>query len=571
VRRPGAYAPALLAALATVGGTVRAEEPNLEPRPPMVFFTEPDPRTAEEIDAVVAGLGDLGKVADSRALVVERFGIVSVPAVVRELRRPNNVPLTWNCALTVSVLRDRLGAARELHSALEAVEPLLTDPEPYTRAFSLLAAGSFHGADMIAPETSDDAGEVRDRVQRVRDALQRIGRQMAYKLDDDAPEVRVAAALAIGKRGGDEFTRAALHEPHTTAAVEPRQALLLAIGLRPGAEDEERLLRELKDEERRIRRAAALGFALQAASDADVAWLRGHERILKALRSDPVQPALEDGAEAVHARGVIAWRVQDTEEWRAIYAIAVQARSEKETAEAAVQTLLFCGQPWFSEAAVDALKTIGLMHAPVVAAFLLDAGRSARRDGVEVCREYLGNPGRHPAGDEKWDVRYHASVGILRALAEGRHESPELRRAAIEALEAGVKRGLPGGEFRTRLARVLERNRAALDDPAFRLPDGEVRWVEDGCSCPWSLLAREMPEIVVFRLNALVPLLFHVRPLRNVPGQPVRTDTPQRFLKACLDAYPYFSVLELRADRGRRPPVTMAPAQDPASEVRNPP
>ena len=43
---------------------------------------------------------------------------------------------------------------------------------------------------------------------------------------------------------------------------------------------------------------------------------------------------------------------------------------------------------------------------------------------------------------------------------------------------------------------------------------------------------------------------------------------PQRFFDSCHRHYPYFTRLDLRPDRGRRPRPEMAPAADPTEEVR---
>ena len=84
----------------------------------------------------------------------------------------------------------------------------------------------------------------------------------------------------------------------------------------------------------------------------------------------------------------------------------------------------------------------------------------------------------------------------------------------------------------------------------------------------YGLLARDLRDAAVVRLNALVPTLFNYKVLKpGAPGGRSTEDVPQRFLAACLERYPYFTRLDLRADRGRRPLPEMVGSDDPAEVV----
>jgi hypothetical protein len=557
---------ALLLALLALGGArrTRADEgPPQEPAPPWLFFPEPDEATAALIQQVVENTSaDLSQIAAGREVLVRRVGLWSVPRLVFEVRQASDEPATWNAALTLSALRDVKGAAVEL---LPAVEPLanlaLEGREEWRRAFALLALGSFHGSASFGRERwHKDPLRKADPVAEARRVFNdKAVHAMTVGLRDDSIAVRVAACYALAKTGGqDARNRLIQGVPAKEAAVEPKLAFLLALGLHPprrGERDDERFLEALQSEERRERAHAALGGALQALSDEPPEWTGRPERFLQALKAPRMDLHMEDGAEAVFARGMLAWRRQDEAEWRDLYEIAIDAPSELATAVAASQCLLFCDLDWFrAEAAKQAASGPQKLKAPVLAMFLLRAGASGTREGIEACRKYLGNPGQTPRGDEAWDVRYHAVVGLLRALAEGRPRDPVLRQAVVEALEAAVARGLPReAPCRAALEGILAAERAPILASAdHRVSEARVREFEGAFRCSYAFLAREPQDVAIQRLNERVRRSFTIQDVKVVPGQPDKSRIPQRFLDRYLEPYPYFSRLDLLAERGRR-------------------
>lgn len=576
--RPSMLLSALL--LGVLATSARSDDKApYEPRPPWIFFPEPDAKTAAEIDALVTNsFGDLSQIVAARDQLVRRYGVVSVPRLALELRRAVRVNAVLGCELTVWALRDRVGPARELWPLLEPLVALLRDSggDPYLRAFAALALGSFHqtvGWDRDLPSVAF----VTDRALLARQTLGDAGRLLAAGANEEKhQDVRASFVLALAKRGPDpdgDARRVLLSDGlwKPGIGVPPRQAVLLALGLLPGPGDDERFLAALKDGEGRIRRAAALGLALQLVQDRPAVWAPQAARIVKALKQDPIRPDLADGFEAVFTRGILAARAGVAEEWDLLRQIAIDPESKTEAAAAAAQCLLFAPEPWVSQRAIGHLQGTVALPDPVVAAFLLLAGRSGTPDGIAVCRDYLGSKSKRPAAHEAWDVRFHAAIGILRALASGALRDPQTRREAVDALEAGVRRSLDSEEMRTRIDRVLEKSRSVLRDPLALLPDAEVRYVEEGFSCPYGLLSHELEDMVLFRLNDLLPDLYNIRPTKGKPGEPDKTQVPQRLLQACLERYPYFRRIELLETRGLRPPSIMQGAADPALEVRNPP
>jgi hypothetical protein len=574
-------------ALALVAGAVAGrpagagEREVLEPRPPWIFFSKPSPQTAAEIEDVVTGtFADLGKVAWGRDLLVFRYGLVSVPRLADEAKG-NNVTLTWNALLTLSALRDRFGPARELWPALEPITGVLRKGgEPYKKAFAALAIGSFHGSDTIpVSRGAESILDVRGAPSALaREALATADRVLAdVLLDEPVSDVRSAAAFALAKRGGADSGRGrkALLDPacwQDGFGVEPRQAVILALGLLPGPGDDDRFLGALRHEEVRIRQAAALGIALQAVGEDAPRWATvAPLSILRALKADPVRLHLADGAETVFARGVLALRGNVPGEWDLLYDVARDTNAADEAAAAAAQVLLFDPRPSLAEQAIAALRSGSVLKDPVVAAFLRIAGASGTEPGIALVRDYLGNRGKLPKGDETWNVRYHAVIGLLRAFVAGGLKDPALRSEAVQALHTAVKRGLPEGLFRTRLESLLDKRRLAFADPKALLPEADLLAMEASFTCPHALLSHDIEDVAVHRLNAMVPPILHIHARRSTVGEPDKTDQPQRFLRVYLERFPYFRRIEFRTARGLRSVEVMDGDPDPEREVRFPP
>ena len=298
--------------------------------------------------------------------------------------------------------------------------------------------------------------------------------------------------------------------------------------------------------------------------------------MLRALQGPQIRLHLQDGCEAVFARGALAAAGQAPEEWRPLFDLATTPSTQERTSTAAAQALLFCEEPWFLDFALQRLGASTSIKDPVVVgAFLLRLGAAGGPEGVLVLRDYLSNPGRKPTGRADWDVRQPAAVGLLRALEEGRARSVEARTAILDALDSGVKRGLSPGPFRDALERVVERDglevRRLLEVPDSVLPEARVLEVERAAPDPHGLLARDPRDVAVVRLNDLLPVVFNVTALKpGLPGARDKSEQPRRFLMTCQGRFPYFTRLDLHADRGRRPPPALIGGEAPEREVRRP-
>lgn len=577
-RRRG-VALALLTALAGLGGLsalrpARAAD-DLEPEPPWTFFSAPDEEAARAADALLTNsYGDLNKVGPAREAHVRRFGVWCVPRLLQELGGPTNDAATFNAALTVIALRGRVGPAPELAPLLRPLIELTRSAEDWRRAAALLALGSFHGVDGL--------GRERQRVDRlvatdpVADArrlyLAEVQALLKGALRDANPQVRAAAALAIGKTGGAPGRWDLLEERQQQplrkdASIEARIAVLLALGLLSEGADEfeqDRFIEALEDTERRVGAAGALALALQAVGDPP-RWTDDPERALRALSR--VVGSKADAAEAVFARGCLAALRQRIDVWEAVLAAAVEATSH-DVASAAAQVLIAC-DPALHGRMLQLLTTqTKALDEPVLAALLLRAGWNALPEGVHACREWLGNPALSPRADKEWDPRWHAVLGLLRALAEGRASDPAGRREVLAALEAAVERGLDReAPLLPALQDLLRTHRALLATrPDARLPEDALHAVEAVVRCRYGLLAPDLRATAVERANAMIHdevfLLADLRPL--AAGKEKDKDgSAKRFLHRYLADWPYLSRLDVLVERGRRPPPALS-FDDPA-------
>ena len=554
-------------------------ERELEPAPPWIFFPNPDKLTAIEISELVENsFGDINKTALARDLLVERYGLWSVQKLHFVLKKEANESRTWNAALTAYALRDRLGNAPQFWSLLDPLVQLAGHSrEPYRRAFAALALGSFHGPSFVPPPPKHvDPGVVRrperEATRLIERGLHAIG-QLVY---DGNPHVEVAACLALGK-AGSVGARTHLHAEerlapsptdHNSSSVETRMATLLAVGLLPQSNDDRIVIQCLRHEERRIRTAAALAAALQVLAAPPPVWVESPGLLLRALAGVKIKIHQVDGAEATFLRGVLASRAGVRDEWRALFALAVTPSTEEITKYAAAQCLLFCPEPWIQDRILSHVRR--RLDPVVMAAFLLLLGESATPDAVDVLRDFLSKSGKTPKGKSAWDVRFFAVIGLLRALGTGKITDLDRRRAIFEALQAGALRGLVKSPFRATLRHVLDReSRGILESASYVVPERRVIDLERQFKDAHGLLARDLKDVAVVRLNALVPDMFNVNSLPpGDPGKRDKSEMPRRFLATCHARYPYFSRLDLRADRGRRPWPEMPKGDDPEREVR---
>ena len=552
---------------------------DLEPPPPWVFFDEPDPETAREIDELVSRFADQSDVLSGRAGLVRRYGVLGVPRLVNVLtaedKEARNESRTWNASLTAYAMRNTLGNARELWPLLPPLIRLLDESaEPYRRAFAALAIGSFRGPSFAPPlPRRTEPGTRRVPEEEVRKVLEEGVAALGRHVEDFNSDVRVAVALALGKSGA-RSARALLRPetrlkgPTRDAVVAPRQAVLIAVGLLPGQDDESLLIEALQDEQREIRRPAALAVALQALHDHPPGWTNAPDRLLRSLRND-VRKDLEDGAEAVFARGILAAVGLAPLEWRKLFDLARVPSTKDFVAASAAQCLLFCKESWFLEKAMLSVTEGVDLKKTVLAMLLLRIGEQATEEGISICEKLLSNKAARPRGEPEWDVRYFAVVGLLRALAAGRVAEESRRTLLLEALDQGLKRGLLRGPFRTELKRVLDAERRQLvENVNYALGEDRVFEVERSFHDPYGLFARDLHDMAVVRLNVLVPIVFNANNLRPgaIGDRDVR-ETPRKFLRSCHRYFPYFTRLDLRAARGLRPVVRMPKGQDPKWEV----
>lgn len=590
-------APAALALGALGGGPPARAAEDLQPAPPRLFFAEPDAAVRAEIEGLVdTSFADVSKAPVARDVFVRRFGAWSVPTMVARVRGAMNETVVWNCELTLGSLRRTLGPSQHLWPAIRPLLELLrAGSDPYRRAFAALALGTFYGPDTVRRGPGSREGTA-DGATKARESLAEVLTALGTALGDDHPHVQLAAALALGKIGGmgaSAILSARLRAAPTFAQVQPHLGTLLALGLLPG-EDDGRLAAALKDPDKRVRAAAALAVTCWAIGQVDgegpdpAANAQRKARELDPLLVATTNPVLRendwDGAEAAFARGMLARISGSMEVWEALYQEATRPATQRDVAVACAQALLFAPaqSPVRQEMARFLLKPrLGqaVREPAVVAAFLLVAGNDGSPEGVHACLEYLRNKAREPRGRVDWDVRYHASIGLVRALTAGR-VAPAAREEALEALSEGIRGGLPPGDpsvrtFRSVLEEVAGKGpRDALRvDPERRLPEGRAALLSATFVDPDALLAADPIDVAVDRLADAVWVLFGLDGvakaaaggiLPGAPRTPSKEDQPLRYLMGWLEKEPYFTRLDLHRERGR----TKAPPALPTDVAR---
>jgi len=553
------------------------EERDLEPLPRILVFPDPsgvggDPQTEQEIEHEIRrAFASLGNVTGARAILVRRFGIVSVEALTTILTKDNAQAPGWNAALTIAALRDVEGPALETKAALAPLVRVLSSDSrtPHDRAFAALALGCFHWTEAVPPPIYAARAGWYAAAPGAEAKITRGARQLAtartrlvQRCNDKLPFMRVAALLALAKMGGP-----AVRAEHLARTLEPfanpspqRAALLTDAFL--GTADLKRLATATRDSDRRIRAAAALALSVALLREKPAAWTQDTAALLKLLHFNGTayQRALEDGAEAVFTRGVIALRHQVPDEWRRLWVLATQHTTKARVVRAAAQMLRFCDLPWFRDEVVRwAAKPPVELKPAVLALVLLRAGEQGTPEAIDALSEWLRRKSKRPKPEARWDPRWYAAVGLLRALQAGRIRPKADRQRVIEALERSAAQVLEKKTaFRAALQSLLDMHGAHLagaeEQDLFRLPRAALRRIERAFTCPYDLMEQDAIDTCAARVNDTVQDVFGLNGIIPwKPGEPQTKQMPERFLKRYLDAYPYFSRLEFRERRGARP------------------
>lgn len=593
---------AVFVGLATVGaaaaGRTARGDGDLEPLPPMLLFPEPDDVAREEIERIInTSFADVSKAVEAREILVRRFGLVAVPVLVARLEAASNEPEMWNAALTLGTMRRTYGPSHLLWPAIRPLTKVLktSSGDPWRRIFAALALGEFHGPDSVR-RSADSREGTQEGARQAAEALIEARKALAGALADGRAEVGAAAALALGKTGGTAAAALVLEHVRSLgglAPLETRLATLLALGLLPGQEhDEGGLARSLQDIDRRVRAKAALATACWAIGERAAAGPAAAGSP-SATRAASVLPLLvpstntqlriaeEDGAEATYARGALALLDGRLATWDELFLIAASSVTERETAVAAAQNLLFA--PAQAQARRDMAELVGRKNVgnnlkePVIAAFLLVAGTDGTTEGVRSCREFLRNKGKVPLGRPEYDVRYFAAIGLLRGYVLGtiRVEArPDAAEALSDAWRDTFPMVPPGPRSpRTVLEGIVKPARAALAGPDATLPRAAPALLETTFVDPDALVAHDPIDTALDRLNDAVRALYNLDGLAPAaagpPGSrtPNKEDQPQRFLKGWLGERPYFTRLDFQRDRGRVPARPVPPGRDPRLEL----
>lgn len=584
---------AVVAVAAGQGPRAVAAGEDREPKPPYVFFPEPDPETRRQIqDVIDTHFGDTTKAVVGREILVERFGLWSAPVLVAIVERGENETKTWNSILALGTLRCRKGPSPNLWPAVSALARTLEAKEPYRRMFSALVLGCSYGPEAVR-RVAPPRPNAPDAYEEARKAHAAAVSGLAKALSDPDPSVRAAAALALGKTGGavaaDQV--AAWAAKGGEAAVPPRVAGLLAQGLLP-ASDGGRIREALRDGEAKVRAAAALAAAAWAVTQR---YGEGAETaataLSRALALDadlvPTQNTVlrsngPDGAEAAFARGALALATGRPEAWDDLFTLATMPSTEAETAIAAAQALLFA--PTGSNVRTQMAGLAGrhtLQQQPlkdgVLAAFLVVAGEDGSPIGVRACSTYLKEKAREPRGKPDWDVRHYAAIGLARALESGTITDPAAREEAIHALADAPKKGISGNpgdayRFKDVLEQVMSRGTRdnLLANPTAALRAGSSSQLEAAAKDPDALLARDPVGVAVDRLNDMTWRIFGLDALPKAvvggagggPREVSHADQQWLFLKGWLEKDPYFSDRDLHRDRGRMPVPTPSSPPD---------
>ena len=583
--------PSALLLLACLGTGLRgatadeAEERDLEPIPRGIVFTDPgaqrpslDPETDEAVRGIIQrSFASLGSVVDARELLVKRYGLVSVPALREVLEANRNVTEVQNACLTVAALRDQEGSAFELLPTLKPLVKVLGGTgDPHTNGMAALALGCFHHRQEQLADRHRDAPDraaplpgVTTTRRRAVEALREGRRVLANNLEHGHFFFRIAVTFAMAKMGGEAVAREFFAADGAAANPEPRRARVLASAFL-GAPDARMYQKHLlgvgtKAAQTTEEASAALAVAVALLQEAPADWTRDAPTVLRHLRGIGVaQP--EAGAERFFAMGVCAHVNQANAAWDDVWAEATRASADQKVVGAAAQILVHCRLPSVEKRMIEMLVNPSKTpHPPVLAMVLLRGGMSGHVDALPKLAEWLRSKSRRPAANSRWDPRWYAVVGLLRALSEGRIKSRAEREMVIEALRRAASNTLDkDATIRAPLQAMLDVHgtKLATADPSapYLLPRSELERVERGFTCPYGLLARDPTDACVDRVNSMVADIFG---LHNVPAWKPGGDNskyqPQRYLKRYLARYPYFSRLEFRTERGHRGEPSLPP------------
>ncbi len=268
---------------------------------------------------------------------------------------------------------------------------------------------------------------------------------------------------------------------------------------------------------------------------------------------------------------MIALQHQAPDEWRRLWSLAASPTTKTRVAVAAAQMLRFCDQPWFRDEIVRwAAKPPIELKPAVLALVLLRAGEQGTPEAIDALSDWLRRRSKRPVPASRWDPRWYAVVGLLRALEAGRIRPKADRQRVVEDLERAVAQVLEKkSAFRAALRALLEAHGAHLagakESELFHLPHAARRRVERAFTCPYDLMTSDAVAACAARVNDMVQDLFGLDGIFPwKPGEPQTKQMPERFLKRYLDAYPYFSRLEFRERRGARPYPTL---EDPSRGI----
>ncbi len=564
------------------------ESHDLEPLARGVVFSDPAAgRTPLDVETdrqlrveIQRSYASLGSVVHARRLHVHRFGLVSVPALVEVLNTSKNVPERWNAALTVAALRDLNGPAYELKLAPAALLKVLRgEGDVHTNAMAALALGCFHAHEAVTPPQPADAKSsdyvalpgVAQRATRSAAALRNARDELARRIEDPLTFMRVAAMFSLAKMGGVEARDAFLGRT-IDLSVTPAllRAYLLACAFL-GVEDGSICLDALagriggKAADTSQQATAALATAVALLRDERPAWVSGTDDLLRSLRGVAVTQATEQ-AERVFAQGVFAFVNQSEDTWHDIWRIAITTSTKGMVAAAAAQILAHCPVSSIERDMVRWVVTPPKQLDPAVQALvLLRAGAGGRPAAISaLASDWLKNRAKRPAANARWDPRWYAAIGLLRALSHGRIRPQADRRRVLEALQKAVATTLDKeAAIREPLRQLLQVHGAKLveaeESSLYLLPPAARLRVESSFVCKYGLLARDAIDACVGRVNDAA---LDTLGLNNIeawkPGAATNAKKqPERYLKRYLKEFPYFSRLEFFVERGRRPPAVL--------------
>ena len=576
--------------LACLGGGLRSaaaaegEERNLEPIPRSVVFADPggqnpplDAATDREVRGEIQrAFASLGSVVDARELLVRRYGLVTAPALRDVLQENKNVTEVWNVALTVAALRDLEGSAFELLPVLKPLVKVLGGSgDAHTNAMAALALGCFHyhQEDLPpryrgAPGRAGPLPGVETTHRRAAEAMRDGRRLLASYLSHETFFLRIASTFAMAKMGGPEVAEEFFRVDAPAANPEPRRARILASAFLgapdPRAYQKHLLGVEAKAAQRTEEASAALAMAVAMLQEEPADWTRDAKSVLKHLRGTGVaQP--EAQMERVFGIGVCAHVNQSNEAWNDVWDEAMRASTDRGVAGAAAQVLVHCELPSIEERMIALLvNPTKTPHDPVLAMALLRGGASGHADALPKIGDWLKSRSKRPAANSRWDPRWYAIVGLLRAFHEGRIKSKAEREQALVYLRKAVGTTIPKevpihGQLQSLLEVHGERLARAEPTALYLLPRASLERVESSFTCPYGLLERDLIDACVSRVNNMVMGIFR---LFGVPAwKPGGDNTkfqPERYLKRYLQKYPYFSRLEFRTERGRRAEPALA-------------